>query len=44
VRSKLHLRLRQLQVKATGIVNVIEGKQKPLVGQKQYWEALSAAA
>jgi hypothetical protein len=35
------IRLRELQTKAGSIAKVIEDKQKTLVDQKQYWEALS---
>ena len=35
------IRLRELQTKAGSIVKVIEGKQKALIDQKRYWEALS---
>lgn len=35
------IRLREIQTKAMTIVKVIEGKQKPLVDQKLYWEALT---
>ena len=35
------IRLREIQTKATSIAKVIEGKQKALIDQKRYWEALS---
>jgi hypothetical protein len=35
------IRLRELQTKATSIAKVIEGKQKALIDQKRYWEAVS---
>jgi hypothetical protein len=35
------IRLRELQTKAGSIAKVIEDKQKTLVDQKQYWEALA---
>lgn len=35
------IRMRELQTKAGSIAKVIEGKQKALVDQKRYWEALA---